>query len=347
MQMPGMDGMMLARAMEQEPLLARTRRIIMTSLGHRPADAELQEAGIDAYLAKPIRQSRLLDCLTRVMAKADRDAPCGLTTSHNRRISAAIPRPSSPTRRIRILLADDNSINQKVALGQLRRLGHTAEAVASGMEVLDALKAAPYDVVLMDCQMPEMDGYEAARAIRKREAEASAAGTPRPRIYVIAMTANAMEGDREKCLAAGMDDYVSKPVRTDALQAALARWEPALTEPAGEEVPVDMARLREMADDDEAALRELADLYLVQADELMGRLRAAVQAGAAVETERLAHQLGGSSATCGMTGIVAPLRALEEESKTGPSNENASLIREADRQLGRIRAYLASPVPSP
>lgn len=136
---------------------------------------------------------------------------------------AAILRPVLPTRTIRILLADDNGINQNVALGELRRLGHTASVVGSG-EVLDALSRTAYDVLLMDCRSPEPDGYEAARAIRKREADAFAAGLTTTRIYVIGMTSNAMEGDRLKCLAAGMDDHIRKPVRTDALRSALERF---------------------------------------------------------------------------------------------------------------------------
>ena len=361
MQMPGMDGMMLARAMEREPALAVTRRSIMTSLGQRPSDAELHEAGVDAYLAKPIRQSRLLDCLSRVLTRGGRDASSRTTGWLVRRSTLLAPESAAGARNIRILLADDNRINQKVAMGQLRRLGHTADTVVNGLEVLDALTQKPYDVVLMDCQMPEMDGYDATRAIRRREAEAAARGEPGPRVHVIAMTAHAMEGDREKCLAAGMDDYVSKPVRTEALRAALDRWQPA---PAGsanplaparteksaaaaEECPVDMARLGEMADHDPAATRELVDMYLREADEVMGALRASVQSGPAAETERLAHKLGGSSATCGMAGIVPPLRELERSGIAGHWPENEQLLQEADRQLERIRAFLAVEIPRP
>jgi|CXWL01.1.fsa_nt_gi PAS domain S-box-containing protein len=342
MQMPEMDGMMLARAIQQDLGLAGTRRIIMTSLGQRPSDTELKEAGVDAYLAKPIRQARLLDSLTRVMAKAAQGVPPGATGAHLRRSSVSIRRPSPQARKVRILIADDNNINRKVALGQLSRLGHTADAVASGTEVMAALRNAPYDVILMDCQMPEMDGYDTTRAIRRREAEDLGAGQPARRVHVIAMTAHAMEGDREKCLAAGMDDYISKPVRTDALQAALERCPTAsaLIE-ALEAAPVDLVRLKEMAGDDAGGQKELVDMYLVQADELIGRLHAATQAGAAPEVGRLAHQLGGASATCGMTAVVDPLRQLEHSDPGSPREVREALLSETSRQLGRIRTYLA------
>jgi two-component system sensor histidine kinase/response regulator len=221
MQMPEMDGLTLARAIKDDPAMATTRLIILTSLGQTMTNDELKAAGIDAYLVKPVKQSRLFDTVVNVMGHAEaekvftRPAP----------VQPEVVRdPASP--RIRLLLAEDNRVNQKVALGQLKKLGQTADAVANGLEVLEALEEIPYDVIFMDCQMPEMDGYEATRMIRQREAESLQSGRFRPRIYIIAMTANAMQGDREKCLAAGMDDYVSKPVRLAELQEALDRWKP-------------------------------------------------------------------------------------------------------------------------
>lgn len=223
MQMPEMDGLTLARAIKADPALAATRLIMLTSLGHHYTAAELREAGIDAYLVKPVKQSRLYDTLVTVVggAKAERDLV---------ETAAPLPPAAAPDRpMLRVLVAEDNQTNQKVAMAQLRKLGCTVDIAANGLEALEALSQATYDLIFMDCQMPEMDGYEATRTIRKREADQ---GHPCPwpvPAYIIAMTANAMLGDREKCLAVGMDDYVSKPMRLSELQVAMNRWRAALS----------------------------------------------------------------------------------------------------------------------
>ena len=218
MQMPVMDGLTLARAIKADPALASTRLIILTSLGHVMAQKELKEFGIDAYLVKPVKQSRLFDCLVDVV---------GEHLAHHVFVKAAspvVPLAPETVGKVRILLAEDNSVNQKVALAQFRKLGFSAEAVGNGLEAVQALDDIPYDIIFMDCQMPEMDGYEATQSIRKREHEASTSGRLKSRVHIVAMTANAMQGDREKCLAAGRDDYVSKPVREADLRAAMERW---------------------------------------------------------------------------------------------------------------------------
>jgi signal transduction histidine kinase/CheY-like chemotaxis protein len=220
MQMPEMDGMTLARSIKADPSISGTRLIILTSMGYMHSTSELTAAGVDAYLVKPIKQSRLFDCLVNVL---------GRTTAEHVFTKPAEMAPAEPAgaeipaaaRSTKILLAEDNIVNQKVALAQLKGLGFTADAVANGHEVLSALKQVPYDVIFMDCQMPEMDGYEASRRIRQAEKAPTSWKSP---IHIIAMTANAMTGDREKCLAAGMDDYLSKPVRKAELRSALLKW---------------------------------------------------------------------------------------------------------------------------
>ncbi|HKU74335.1 MAG TPA: response regulator, partial [Pyrinomonadaceae bacterium] len=208
--MPGMDGFELARIIKRDPSIAATPLVMLTSYGERGGSAAAQQLGIAAYLAKPIRQAALFECLANVVRTPHAAKILALPT----KAPAIEVKPASNKL---ILIAEDNVVNQKVAIRQLRKLGYRADAVANGREVLEALARIPYDLVLMDCQMPEMDGYEATAAIRRHE--------PAPqRTPVIAMTAHALEGDRARCIAAGMDDYVSKPVKPEELQRVLERY---------------------------------------------------------------------------------------------------------------------------
>ena len=208
-QMPVMDGVMLARAIKAEPALAGIPLVMMTSLGLHDDD-ELRAAGLAMRLTKPVKQAQLHDALAHLLASP---GEAGVLPG-----GAAKAGPHE-RRRARILVAEDNIINQKVVLLQLRRLGYSADAVANGAEAVKALTLIAYDIVLMDCQMPHLDGYEASRLIRHGESGG------RRRVPIIAMTAHALTGDREKCLEAGMDDYLSKPVKPADLDALLARWD--------------------------------------------------------------------------------------------------------------------------
>ena len=238
--------------------------------------------------------------------------------------------------------------------------------------MLEALQRISYDVILMDCQMPEMDGYEATRHIREAEQGMAHRGKLKFSIRIIAMTANAMQGDREKCLEAGMNEYISKPVEEEALQAALERWVPpaasravetaAATPPAGQEPaakpdpalgaeaavgapppdepPVDIKRLTKLVFGNPKKLREMIDMYLTQANLIVTNLGLAVQAGNAAEVASLAHKCVGSSATCGMNAVVPSLRELERLGKEGKLDGTQALHLEARRQLDRIQQFL-------
>jgi two-component system, sensor histidine kinase and response regulator len=220
-QMPAMDGWMLARIIQTDANIKETRLVILTSVGQAVGAGELDTAGIEAYLVKPVKQARLLGCLMSVIGKSEiENVTLKLTEPSPNGIFSG---PGLPSEKVHILLAEDNIVNQKVALGQLLKLGYRADPVTSGVEVLEAVKRIPYDFILMDCQMPQMDGYEATLAIRQLEQSAEFRCSWSSPMYIIAMTAHAMQGDREKCLAAGMDDYLSKPVRGPELQAALER----------------------------------------------------------------------------------------------------------------------------
>jgi signal transduction histidine kinase/DNA-binding response OmpR family regulator len=224
MQMPEMDGLALARAIKADPALAGSRLLILSSMCQRMDTAELQDQGLSSWLVKPVKPDCLRQSLGRMLAAAPASAPATpAPTATDRDAGDAHQEPVvSKNRHLKILLAEDNVVNQRVAVAQLRKLGFDADCVGNGFEALDALRRIPYDLVFMDCQMPEMDGFEAAKRIRERGGSAEAR-----RVRIVAMTANAMHGDRERCLEAGMDDYIAKPVKIEELKAAIQRHTPA------------------------------------------------------------------------------------------------------------------------
>lgn len=250
------------------------------------------------------------------------------------------------------MLAEDNPVNQKVAHKMLARFGYRVDVVSNGLEVVDSINRVSYDVILMDCQMPEMDGYEATRRIRTIQQDANL-----PPVRIIAMTAHALQGDREKCLAAGMDDYLSKPVRPAELKQALERCHPAesttdnvapdaevggtgvspvlhtATVASTEKSTLDEESLRDIAEGDPEGTIELIQLYLDQAEETMRDLQTAIDAGEAEPVNQLAHRLAGASATCGATAMVGPLREME---RRGRENQ----LADADELLDHIHGQL-------
>jgi CheY-like chemotaxis protein len=214
MQMPGMDGETLGTRIRADHRYDSMRLVMMTSLGMRGDAARSREIGFDVYLTKPVRSSDLRDTLSLALGQPVAvDAEPEIVTKHTAR--------EARRERFRILVAEDNPINQMVAEGILESLGFKATLVANGLEALHALEAERFDVVLMDCQMPVMSGFDATRAIRAESSRVHDRTIP-----VIALTANAMDEDRDQCAAAGMDDYLSKPFSPDALEAMLEKWLP-------------------------------------------------------------------------------------------------------------------------
>ena len=219
-QMPEMDGISLAKEINNNLALAATRLVLLTSVGRRGDGERARDVGVDAYLTKPVRQSQLYECLRTVLgqpAKPQEVARPALVTRHTLAEAQHQTRP-------RILVAEDNPVNQKLIARLLEKMDYRADVAANGLEAIDALSRVSYAAVLMDCQMPEMDGFEATAVIRKRDSE-KGQHTP-----VIAVTAHAMKGDRERCLAAGMDDYITKPVKSDDLKISLNRFLPRTQE---------------------------------------------------------------------------------------------------------------------
>ncbi len=252
----------------------------------------------------------------------------------------------------RLLLAEDNLTNQEVTLGQLEKLGYTADVVNNGREALDALARKTYDIVLMDCQMPELDGYAATARIRDMEKN----GAPSRRLHIIAMTAHALQGDREKCLAAGMDDYVSKPIQNAELKAALGRWG-ALVESArapsalafssstAASAPVelvDMDRLNEVSFDSNERRRKLVQLYFADATVQIELLQTAIQSGRVEDVKRLAHKCGGASVSIGMIGVAVPMQELEQQAIENRLENATALWQQARATLQQLQVLLAA-----
>jgi CheY-like chemotaxis protein len=208
--MPDADGEEFARAVTADADLKSTPMVMLTSLGGSGEAKRMEGLGFAGYLIKPVRQGSLAQCAMTIL--------CGAATvagSAKASILTSTRLQHAPTQRAaHLLLAEDNLINQKVAIGLLRKLGYSCDVAADGIEVLRALEVHRYDLILMDCQMPELDGYDTTRRLRQFGM----------RIPIVAMTANAMSGDRERCLEAGMDDFVTKPVSPAMLEAALLRW---------------------------------------------------------------------------------------------------------------------------
>jgi PAS domain S-box-containing protein len=351
MQMPGMDGLSLARVVKLDPAIAATRLIMLTSLGHSLSQEELRTSGIEDCLLKPVKQSRFFNCLVTILS--GESAP--------RKVSSkpGAPSPLGVSKGTRILLAEDNLINQKVALSQLEKLGYTADVVDNGLQALEALEKTPYDVVLMDCQMPEMDGYEATRKIREMEKPSAGNNGHKRKVYIIAMTAHAMEGDRETCHAAGMDNYLSKPVLLEDLKKTLEQGiqrssqRGGATRPLAQRVArahrdsaetsplVDMVRFREVASGNPEQLQKLIELYISQTEEIVQAMEEACRAGSAPEIKRLAHKCYGSSATCGVNTMVGLLRELEISGQEGRMTDAAGLVEKIRIQFEGVRDFLA------
>jgi CheY-like chemotaxis protein/HPt (histidine-containing phosphotransfer) domain-containing protein len=281
-----------------------------------------------------LKQSALFDALVSVFAGAAAPAPRQPTTPVvDATLSTRIP--------LRILLAEDNAVNQKLALRILAQMGYRADVAGNGLEAIQAVERQSYDVILMDVQMPEMDGLEASRQICRRWPAGK-----RPRI--IAMTANAMQGDREMCLAAGMDDYLSKPIRVNELVAALSRSAPTPTT-EGEAVSdigaIDAKTFEDLVvstGGDPAFVNELIDTYLSDAPALFDQMRGALSSGDAETFRRAAHSLKSNSASLGALTLSALAKELEMMGKANTLDGAPGKIAAADVEFGRVKHALAA-----
>jgi CheY-like chemotaxis protein len=330
--MPGMDGFELAERIRGRADLAGATLMMLSSAGQGRDAARCREIGVSAYLTKPVQHSTLLDaimtCLGAELAAPEQAAP-------------AIPAPQVD-RRLTILLAEDNAVNQRVAQRFIEKWGHDVVIVTNGKEALAAIKERPYDLVLMDVQMPEMGGFEATRAIRAREKHTGG------RLPIVAMTAHAMKGDRERCLEAGMDAYVSKPVEAEELARVIgevvANPAKSTSLPDGANAAIDMPALMARLRGDTALLKELAELFLGEQVKIQASIDDAVARRDAAALQYAAHALKGAVGNFMAKDAFQAAQQLEEMGRDGDLSEVGQVRARVDETVAQLKLALETAV---
>jgi CheY-like chemotaxis protein/HPt (histidine-containing phosphotransfer) domain-containing protein len=347
MKMPRMNGLELVRAIRADKTFAGLPVVMLTSLGGEGEIAAAREAGVTAYLSKPIRQAELRQAIVEALhPTAGPPAAAPVTTSAQRQFAG------------RVLLAEDNPVNQEVALGLLEVLGVSVDVAENGRCAVERAASAHYDLVLMDCQMPELDGFAATAAIRARERETGG------HLPIVALTANALDGDREICLAAGMDDYLSKPFTREQLAAILAPWlrRPApATAPATSSSPPAasasaapvaigaatainpraLAAIRELsAASGPALVRKVVDAFLADTPARLAQMREAAGTGGAEALRKAAHGLKSSCANVGALRLAELCKELEAIGRSGDTDGARRLLNDADVEFEHVGAAL-------
>ncbi|MCK4504231.1 MAG: response regulator [Candidatus Aegiribacteria sp.] len=341
MQMPDMDGETLGREIKKDPDLKDTLLLIMyTSMAARGDAARMSKAGFSAYLTKPVKMFQLRDCLISIHRENKQE--CILNES--RGIITKHSLAESRKEEFRILLAEDNPVNQKVALKILEKLGYSAVPVENGREVVQKLEKYTYDLVLMDIQMPEMDGFEATGIIRDPQSSVLNHEVP-----VIAMTAHAMEGDRDKCIQSGMNDYIAKPVKPEMLSRMIKkvlsgefisntkqktrRMKKGLT-------IFDRSVLKESLGNDQELIREILDLFKNNADGIMTSMKNAALKDDLDTIRKSAHSLKGSSGNIGAKAFMETMRSIEEACADGDVNSVRTRVRQSEEDYTELMEEL-------
>jgi PAS domain S-box-containing protein len=335
MQMLHVDGETLGYQIKANSLFSQVPLIMMTSVHNQKGVKRLLEQGFAAYLVKPVRPSRLFDCLMSILQLTPAESLTAVAQRQTEPIDrllndlpAANP-VSAETAKVKILVAEDSLMNQKVTLNQLRHLGYSADIAANGQEVLELLTQIRYNIILMDCQMPILDGYDTTQIIRSR---------PYHQPIIIAMTANALKEDRERCLALGMNDYLSKPVRKEELATKLTQWSQTLLDGNKEfcEELIDWQYLHQLSSDDPAFERELLQATIATLPAYLETLKTKIAAGDYLGASQAAHYIKGSSASVGIRSIEQAAAQLEQQAQRHKLENTEALLSQIEQNLSDL-----------
>jgi PAS domain S-box-containing protein len=340
-QMPMISGETLGEEIKKDEDLKDTKLVMMTSVARSGDARRLEQIGFSAYLTKPVKQKIIYECLRMVLTENQKPI-----VEKKKKIITRYTIEDTKRSNIRVLVAEDNVTNQKVVQRILGKYGYRVDAVANGLEAVQALGSIPYDLVLMDCQMPEMDGYEATRAIRRLDTLVINHNVP-----IIAMTANAMQGDREKCIISGMDDYVAKPIDLQNMIEVIERWlidsstksqsDEEEPEKSSEEFPVfDKEDLLKRMMGDESYAKILVEGFLRDAPTMIQDLKRALAEESAENTGHLSHSLKGSSGNVGAKAMQHTAMQMEMASKKSDFEEIERLLPQLNEECEKVRAVL-------
>jgi CheY-like chemotaxis protein len=329
--MPGMDGFALAARIKQDATLAKATILMLSSADLAGDTARCQELGIAVYVTKPVTQSDLWNAIVKAL-----HLPEGKLV---RRPAAPSPVVAGQRRRLRVLLAEDHAVNQRLAARVLEKRDHHVVVAENGHAVLDALAQQSFDLVLMDVQMPGMDGFEATAAIRHQER------TTGVHLPIIAMTAHAMKGDRERCLAAGMDEYLAKPLKADDLYATIecVLRRQAVVDLSCDSPPIDLDAALNTVEGDKDLLADLVDIFLHSYPTDMIALGKAIDSGDARELTRAAHSLKGAFGSIGAIKAQALAREIESLGRSTRLEGASSAFQQLKDELEHITTFFAEP----
>ncbi|WP_224095423.1 GAF domain-containing protein [Nostoc sp. MS1] len=353
MQMPYMDGLDLGKQIKGNLAIAEIPLIMLTSTNQREEVNQALNIGFAAYLVKPVKASRLLDIIMNVLGTKNEILQQDSEVINQQPERNNTDQIATGSSKLRILLAEDNLVNQKVALKQLQSLGYTADVAANGQEVLQLLEIMPYDLILMDCQMPVLDGLETTKEIHRRQ-ESSFANHRRP--VIIAMTANAMKEDRQMCLDAGMDDYLSKPVIKEKLASVLEHWSQFLLSTSKKyilehadnktkqddikNIPINWQQLHQISENDHDFEINLLQLFVEDTESRLELIKLAISTNNFHQLAQQAHQIKGASGNIGAITMYATVDQLEQLAQKQEHKGTTELIIEMEEIFHRIQSFV-------